>query len=346
VKRELVLLAFALMFLITSIFTDEPLMGNKPLLEGVNVIDVYPMHPEAEPVVIEAPEYENDLISMNEIQGISDGTGPVVGTNTIRIYVTNTSKAGSSCDYIYLDFGPDKNLRLRGYSSGTSFPRGGVITWDLSEQQYRAFMESVDQESWDYICLRTESKDGIKIKKIMIYHSSEKILNWNVGEWLSSPDYSRMGLAAKILNTKLKNLKKPTQAAVHYGLRELGKTDGYKYGTGELWCSEFASWCLRKNGWDTPTGSIGTSSMRNFFDNLGRLYTQSHILSGTYNPKMGDYLSLRDGGHSAIFVKWIDDPNKGINKNSSLQTIEGNTGKAVRIRIREVGDIDHVGKAQ
>lgn len=86
--------------------------------------------------------------------------------------------------------------------------------------------------------------------------------------------------------------------------------------------------------------------MRNFFDNLGRLYTQNQILDGTYSPKKGDYLSFWDGEHSAIIVEWVDDPNDGITQDSRFKTIEGNCGKAVRIKIRQVGDLDHIGKAQ
>jgi len=345
-KRKITLLALAVGLLTALIFNDEPFIANDPLLEDPNILNVYPMAPDEEPSVIEAPEYENDLLGTHETQGLSDGTGPVVGMNKIEISIMNSPRAGSHCDFIYMDFGPDKNLRLWGYPSGKSFPKSGIISWDLSDQQKRSFMESLDQESWDYITLRATSTDGIKINRVVIVHSSEEILNWRVSDWLESPSHSHLGLASKILSTKLKKLKNPTQAAVHYGLRELGKTDGYKYGTVSLWCSEFASWCLRKDGWDTPTGSIGTTNMKNFFNSLGRLCTQSEILDGTYVPEIGDYLSLWDGQHSAIFVKWVDDPKKGINNETQFTTIEGNCGKTVRIKIRKVGDIDHVGMAR
>ena len=214
-KSKTILLFLALVFSVSSILPDETMTTHDPLSQDPKVIDVNPMSPGEESTEIFAPEYEVDLYPENEIQGVSDGTGPLVGTNKIELSIKKAPGAASNCDYIYVDFGPEASLRLWGYSTGKRFPKGGVITWDLSDGEKRSFMENVNQESWDFLTLRTDSYDGILIQKIMIIHSSEKILNWEINAWLESPDSSHLGLAAKILGTKLKRLKNPTQASVH-----------------------------------------------------------------------------------------------------------------------------------
>jgi len=305
-----------------------------------------PSPPGEEDVVLQNLEWESDQHA-EEVYLDSDGTGPMTGDNKITIYIASSpSTAGSDAEYIYMDFGPDDNLRLLGYSTSPHFPLGATMTWDLNQESIREFMENLQQESWDYITLRTVSGDGIKIERVKLIHSSETILDWNYDDWLDSPNDSHVGLAARTLWRKVRDMNLPVQAAVNFGVRDLGKTDGYKYGTGNSWCSEFASWCLRRDGWDTPTGSIGTSDMRSFFSNLGRLYTQAQILNGTYIPASGDYFSLWDGGHSVILAYWVDDPSLGITESTRYVTIEGNCGQAVRTVTRDVGDIDHVGKAQ
>jgi hypothetical protein len=97
------------------------------------------------------------------------------------------------------------------------------------------------------------------------------------------------------------------------------------------------------NGYSAPSGSIGTSNMRSWYSNMGRLHTRSDITAGRYIPRAGDYLSLFDGGHSAIFADWVDSISGGITNNTRYRTVEGNTSSAVRVCIRRVSNIDHVG---
>ena len=322
-------------------------MRYDSLLMDPEVPDLRPSASDGHHPVEQNLDWVNDEFAEEEHTLENDGTGPMTGTNKIYIYIADSpNTAGSEAEYIYMDFGPDDHLRLLGFQSGTPFPLGAGMVWDLSSPDIEEFMESLNQESWDYVTLRTVSSDGIKIDRVKIIHSSETILDWNYQDWLDSPNDSHLGLAAKILHRQMKDLQLPLQAAVNFGLRDLGKSNGYKYGTGSAWCSEFASWCLRRDGWDTPTGSFGTSDMRDFFDDLGRLYTQSQILNGTYVPQTGDYFSLWDGGHSVILAYWVDDISGGITTGTQFKTIEGNCGQAVRTVTRTVADIDHVGKAQ
>jgi len=325
-----------------KIFTTEP----DPLLFDPTVQDIYPLPPFQAASEIQTPELVDDsFLDNQEFSIMTDGTGPMAGTNQFKMYIPSyPSTAGSYCSYIYMDFGSDYHLRLWGKSSGKSFPPGYVFTWDLNDVS--DWLDGVPQEAWDYITLRTISSDGLFIDRLIIKHSSQEILDWYVKDWLDSPNDSHLGLAAMILERKLQTYSHPTQAAVHYGLRELGKTDGDKYGTSSAWCSEFASWCLRRDGWSTPKGSISTKHMKNYFDNLNRLYTQSDLYNGKYTPAAGDYLSLNDGGHSAIFFDWVGGKPSKITSSSKFRTVEGNYGSAVRIGTRYASSIDHVGKAQ
>ncbi|MBN1981346.1 MAG: CHAP domain-containing protein [Chitinivibrionales bacterium] len=269
----------------------------------------------------------------------------VVGENSVKITIPNITDAESSADYIYLCFNPDKKIKLYGtpISGGYEFRKNTTYTWDLSA----SVLETVNQDDWDNLCLQTVSTDGIRIGQIWIKHSSEEVLDWNSDQWLDSPTATFLGLSVEILAEKRGDLSNPTNQAVHCGVLELGKTDRLKYGSGTLWCSEFASWCLRKCGWDTPTGSIGTSDLMQFFSDLGRLYTKSAVKNKTYIPKAGDYVCVNDSGHSVIFSHWVGGSVPAtITDTTEYRTIEGNSGNAVRTQTREVGDITRVGSAQ
>jgi len=344
-KRRAVTSGILFLSIAASTLAAQPLMENDPLLGDPRVPVLYPLATDQQPTEIQAPDWVDDLYAEKLAVEQTDGTGPTTGYNGIYITIPWTPDwAGSECEYIYMDFGPNHSMQLHGLDSGTPFPPGHALSWDFSS--HSGWLQSVSQEAWDYITLRSVCTDGLKISRVIVTHSSEEIINWVVDDWLDSPDHSHMGLAAKILERKLGYFPNNTQAAVNYGLRELGKTDGDKYGTSGAWCSEFASWCLRRDGWDTPTGSIDTGDMRTFFANQGRLYNQMQILSAAYLPSEGDYLSLFNGGHSAIFVEWVGGTPSWVTPLTQFRTIEGNAGSAVRRRVRTVGDIDHVGKAK
>ncbi len=312
------------------------------------VMELDPLPEGIEPSVIESVEIRDDsgYGSLDDLTVMeADSTGPVKGENYIKMYIESSpSTAGSDTDYIYMRFGYGYTIQLNG-SSGSSgpFPLGATLTWDLNDVE--SYLEDVPQDAWDYISLVTPSSDGIKIERLIIEHSSQEILDWSVSDWLDKWDGTTMGLAAKILERKLDWVDDSTNASLHYGAREIGKTNGDKYGTSGAWCSEFASWCLQKAGFQSPTGSIGTTAMKDYFDDNNRLYTKSDVKNKTYVMTEGDYLSLFGGGHSAIFVEWIDSTDT-ITNDTRFRTLEGNTSGRVQRASRKVGNIDAVGRTE
>lgn len=295
----------------------------------------------------------------------SDG-GPGVGENYISITISNDhGNAGSRAEKIYLYFGGQrKYLRLWGLDrSGERFPKGRTIRWDMSvgATNPENWIETVPTDAWDNLLLKTESGDGILIDNIKVVHSSITIVDWPPsGEsvWLdgSKPEkYGIIGLSDQILQKKLEvipsNLRWVPQ--LHWAVLELGKTDGTKYGTTHAWCSEFASWCLRKAGWwESPkpprvSENIGSSDMEDYFNSIDRKYTRQQILDGEYTLGAGDY--LRFDNHSALFVQYEDDGRVLTDQRKRFHAIDGNWGSKVTLSSgdkRELRDLISVGNTR
>jgi len=319
--------------------------GLEPLAEGLEPLEI-------EPAFFE-PDDLGGIDSRAKVMGGS--TGPLVGTNYIRIYISGDHvNAGSNTDYIHMRFGQRSGnddgssayqIKLWGHWDGAdnTFPRSWTLTWDLTS--VRDYLESMPQDNWDHISLRTPSGDGMLIHRVVVVHSGWEILDWTVNRWLDAPDETTLGCAAMITERKLQHVGHSDHAAIHAGALEIGKTNGYKYGTGNLWCSEFASWALWKEGWPTPAGNIGTDNMKAWFAARGRLYTRAQVRNKTYVPKQGDYLSINNGGHSCLFLDWLD-PTGTITDGTRFRTLDGNWSQTVRIVERTVAEIDRVGKAQ
>lgn len=266
-----------------------------------------------------------------------DGSGsPLLGDNNfIRMWVSADHRnAASGTDYIWMYFGRNKRIRLWG-PNRTEFPAGARITWDLS--QAKSYLDAVNADDWDEISLHNPSGDGILIERLNIVHSNENILQWECNLWLDgsrTEEYGTLGLAAKILETKLAQVDNAWQPQIHWAAREIGKTDHTKYGTGSVWCSEFASWCLRKGLWSPPTGNIGSEDMVEYFSSMDRYYTKQQLLDGTYRLQPGDYVRWPD--HSALFLEYLGDP---ANENTNIRTIDGNVSQTVGVRSHRLGNI-------
>ena len=287
-----------------------------------------------EPLSIETEQPLPDDFGYPTKDGVTnDGTGPLVGTNYIRFYVSDDHvNAGSNTDYVIVRFGhrwgnddgsTAYQLRLFGPWNGADnvFPAGTRITWDLNGKV--DFFENLPQDKWDEISFVTPSGDGILLDRIVVVHSGQEILDWRVHRWLDSPNETTLGCAAKIRERKLEYVHNTDHAALAFGALEIGKTNGKKYGTGNLWCSEFASWALFREGFMTPYGNIGTDDMKAWFAARGRLYTRTQVKNRTYVPKPGDYLSLFGGDHSVLFLEWVD-PTDTIIDSTRFKTLEGN----------------------
>lgn len=266
-----------------------------------------------------------------QIEKDSEG-GPTVNKNWIQIWIDDSHRnAGSNANYIWMYFGRNRKIKLWGVDR-TRFPKGWWLNWDLNNVS--DYLRTIPTDAWDEIHLVTDSGDGILIKRIKIVHSSVTILDWTCNSWLDGSlreKHNKLGLAAKILSKKLGQVGNRWVPQLHWAARELGKTDGSKYGTNSDWCSEFASWCLRKALWDTPTGSIGSSDMESYFNSIGRKKTKEQVLNKQYKLKEGDYIRLPN--HSILFIRYLNagdaiNPTAG----SRLVTIEGNTSRTVSVR--------------
>jgi hypothetical protein len=284
-----------------------------------------------------------------EVAAAAEGA-PVVRTNYIEIETTMHSDAGSGTESIDAVFGTEdsKWVRLLGRTSGTPFPRANIMQWDLTVDPYRQHVEQIPTDAWDEISLRNWSGDGINIGRIKIVHSGVTILNWTQDLWLDGDETdprNTIGLAAPILSTKLAAVNNSWLPQIHWAARELGKTDGKKYGSTGAWCSEFTAWCLRKELWNFPTGEIGSQRMEDGFANVGRMYTISQVLNGNYVLSEGDYLRMVFSGdhHSGLFIRYKHGPPSTPAQNTEIITIEGNTGARVAVRERVLGDLVSVG---
>ena len=278
----------------------------------------------------------------------SDG-GPTVHKNEIEIWIDSEHpNAGSEADYIWMYFGRDRRVKLN--VTGGRFPAGSYISWDLND--IGAWLEdNIQTDLWDEIALVTDSRDGIKIDRIRIIHSGQTILDWECGLWLdgsNDEEYGKLVLTGKILETKLSHIGGLWIPQIHWAAREIGKTDGSKYGSYDAWCSEFASWCLRKALWNTPEGDTWTQPMEDYFSGMGRMYTHDQLINGEYQLVAGDYIRFEwasGGHHSGIFIEYIDDPSSPT-EGTTIRTIEGNSNATVKVNHRIFSEIKSVGNCQ
>ena len=103
-----------------------------------------------------------------------------------------------------------------------------------------------------------------------------------------------------------------------------------KYGAwagnnGAAWCVYFVCWCADQSGAPIPTGYVGVSEMRSYFQSRGRYKT---VASG-YIPQAGD-LMIQGDRHIGIVT--------GATR-AAVQTIEGNCSDSVRAMTRYYSEI-------
>lgn len=281
-------------------------------------------------------------------------------TNQLVLITDSHANAGSRTGQIFLRFGipswlpgggPLWNLRI----NVGEFRRSTRYTVNFNSVRPESFFDGMPTDHWDHVRLETPSSDGIGIARIFLIHSSEEILNLNFGTryWLDRRYGAVLDLTYDILKQKRSIVGNTHYPVISYAVKELGKTDGYKYGTGGLWCSEFAAWCLKKSeGWDdVPMGNIGSNDLVNYFRDKRRLVSGADVISGEHTLKEGDYLQLNGGTHSGLFYQYIDrrgggriDPPSSPTGNTWIRCIEGNVGRAVRVVDRQLGNIDNVGR--
>jgi len=279
-------------------------------------------------------------------------------TNNLVIVIDDSTAAGSETSHIFLRFGipdwlpgggPIWNLRLN-----AGFNRGSMISFNFNNVDHE-FFDSMPTDHWDSVRLETPSSDSIRIRRLAMNHSGELILNQAFDPYidLDKPYGTVLDLSYDIWHQKMLLIENSHTPVTYYAIQELGKTDGYKYGTGRLWCSEFVSWCLRKSVYwsDVPSGNIGSDDLVDYFSRKSRLASGSDVRAGSYSLKEGDYLQLNGGTHSGIFYQYINrqggtriDPPSSPSENTWIRCIEGNTSRAVRIIDRQLSTVDNAGK--
>ena len=103
---------------------------------------------------------------------------------------------------------------------------------------------------------------------------------------------------------------------------------GYWYGTQDMWCAMFVSWCANQAGVSTsvvPKHSYTVTGLNKFID-WGRAYTRSQVANGVYTPQPGDIIYFKTNrnnaktNHVGIVTGY---------SNSTVYTIEGNSSKKV-----------------
>ncbi len=287
-------------------------------------------------------------------------------TNRLVFRIASDRYAESRTSHIYLRFGIPSwlpggggmwNLRING-----DYNRSGVVhTVDFNNVRPESFFDTIPTDHWDHVRLETPSYDGLGIASIRLIHSSEEILNLNFSplHWLDRPYGKIIDLTHDILSHKRAIVGNTRYPVIAYAAEELGKTDGYKYGTGRLWCSEFAAWCLKKSvEWDdVPIGNIDSNDLVDYFRAKRRLASETDVINGEYTLLEGDYLQLNGAEHSGLFYQYINrrggsriDPPASPNGNTWIRCVEGNVSRldtgvgVVRVVDRQLRTIDNVGK--
>ena len=262
------------------------------------------------------------------------------GPSSVRLTVWSSEEAGSTAAFIDLLF--DQHA-VRLMSTPGGFAPGARLLYDLTPLS--AYFDTFSSDCWDSLTLVFDDPDSLIVSDIEVIRNGSRILAFSGEILLDGSAMSRRCLAPEVAVTKQASCPGPPNGIAWHAFNELGKDDGEKYSPSFPggWCSEFASWVMRRNGWNTPQGSIGTRHMREFFLEYDRLFTIDQVYSGEYTPAMGDYLSMWNGGHSGLFLAFID-PDAPIDPTSRIITIEG--GGVVSVCERTLADIDHVGRAQ
>lgn len=262
------------------------------------------------------------------------------GQSYMLISIGDDDESGSMAEYLTLWF-YRQTVRLSGTSCG--FPGGIYLMYDFSAIQ--SVLVGLEPDDWDILTLGNEFNDNVNITSLRIVHNGQTILNWTGSKYVGGLSASRWNLSQEIEFSKKVQCPDNTNGFAHWAIMDLGKDDGTKYSETSPggWCSEFASWVYRHNGWDTPTGSIASDDLRQFFDVRDRLYSIDEIYNGIYTPVMGDYLSMFNQSHSGIFLGWTDPPGMP-SPTSGIITIEG--GSVVGLYLRTLADLDHIANVQ
>lgn len=255
-------------------------------------------------------------------------------TGTTELYITTGSGSGHGTDATFRFYVGSSDYRTLG---GAKNPNT-TYKWSWSNSSW---WEDLDGDDWDNLKFYATSGDGVYVTHVKLIHNYETVIDMDTNSWVDRYHGRNLYLEAATALGKWENLDLTFDPVVYTAVMDLGQTGSAKYVSRDVaWCSEFASWAIRTaTGLNTPTGSIGTSAMLSYFDGINRKYTADQIEAGVYKLQAGDYLSINSGGHSILFVEWVD-------KFVTMKTISGNVGNTVRIKNyswSKVTDSDGIG---
>ena len=266
--------------------------------------------------------------------------------NSILIEIGSGELAGSDAPEIQFKVGDDFTIHLLGGAGVFVTDANLLYTLPLNcEECYK----SIPADDWKKLTLVTDSGNGLLIHRVRLVKSCETVLDVIVDAWLDKYYQKVLDFSVDTAQDKWDDVGHTRGTAIYYAAQDLGQTGSKKYHNADVrWCSEFASYMIRKSGLSTPSGSIGTDDLLDWFENHGRHYTRANVVDGDYTVKAGDYMCINDGGHSVIFRGWVAETpsSPDFDDNSEFTTIEGNSGNAVRTKTRTWGSVDWVGKTQ
>ncbi len=268
------------------------------------------------------------------------------GENYIIIEIGDAPDAGTTADRIMFLVGDSFTINLLGGSQ--YFVPGAALRYNLPGSNPGGY-KRIKADAWDSLRLRFASQDAMLIQRVVLVKSSEGVLDARVDDWLDRYSKAVIDLSLQTAARKWEALGRTRVTSLFYAGQDLGQTGSRKYVNRDVkWCSEFASYMIRKNGLPTPRGSITTGDMKRFFSKHHRLFTPADVEANKYTIRPGDYMSINNGGHSVLFREWIDGPPVPgkIDPSKLFYTIEGNVANMARLQARAWKDVDAIGNAQ
>lgn len=123
-----------------------------------------------------------------------------------------------------------------------------------------------------------------------------------------------------------------------------GCVDAYTGGRAQYWCAHFVSWSFEQTGFSPFGHEMSVSRLRSWGKSTGWYIPIKSVRDGSFQPMAGDIFTMQRfegtgaqrhlaGGHTGFVISY--DP-----VSQSMETVEGNTGDAVKIRTRTLGELD------
>jgi len=226
--------------------------------------------------------------------------------------------------------------------------------WNNGDDFHWQDWANYSADLWDYIAVAYETPSNKKHTKIYIDHIAIRrggMLLFDSRKKESYPNKYRFAYHIPKINLLPTRNKYPLLClgkmmkdfkSKYYELRgdilktaydDLGQTDKTKYANrGHAWCSEFASYIYRTNGFDTPDPNamdVHWKNLRAYFEQNGTIYTQREVTGWSDDMKRklikpGSIVSIltHEGKstHTIIFTTWI------YNKDKAIESYAGISG--------------------